>query len=104
MTLKKATVLALFLGMIGLAAPLQAITSAVGSPDDLGVGVEMGQPFGVTSKYWLTSSAAVDAAMGYHWNHNFDVHADYLWHTYSSFNISSGRMPFYAGLGTRILL
>ena len=102
MTLKRAYVLASFL--VGLVSPVQAITSQVGSPYDFGVGVEMGQPFGVTAKYWLTPSLAVDGASGYHWNHNFDVHADYLWHSFSSFDISSGRLPFYAGLGARILL
>jgi hypothetical protein len=42
--------------------------------------------------------------MGYHFNSNFDFHADYLWHTFSSFNVSSGRLPFYLGLGGRVLL
>lgn len=82
----------------------QAITSQVGAADDLGVGVAMGQPFGVTAKYWQSQTTAVDAFAGYHFNSNFDVHADYLWHSYSSFNVSNGRLPFYAGVGTRVML
>jgi hypothetical protein len=97
---KKYLVFALFLG---LTAPVLAISSRVGNADDLGVGIALGQPFGATAKYWLSSSSAIDAFMGYHWNHNFDTHADYLWHSFSSFNVSSGRMPFYFGLGARIL-
>ncbi|HVO32846.1 MAG TPA: hypothetical protein VMU17_02955 [Elusimicrobiota bacterium] len=82
----------------------QAITSRVGAAQDLGVGVELGQPMGFTGKYWLSSTTAVDAFMGYHYNHNFDAHADYLWHSFSSFDVSRGRLPFYLGLGGRINL
>jgi hypothetical protein len=42
--------------------------------------------------------------MGYHFNSNLDVHADYLFHSFSSFDVASGRLPFYVGLGGRILL
>ncbi len=59
---------------------------------------------GVTAKYWMNSTLAVDGVMGYHFNHNFDMHSDVLWHSFSSFNISNGRLPFYAGVGGRVLL
>ena len=68
----------------------------------MGVGVELGQPMGVTAKYWLSSTTAVDGFMGYHFNSNFDMHADYLWHSFSTLNIENGRMPFYLGLGGRV--
>ena len=80
-----------------------AMTSRVGAAQDLGIGTELGQPMGVTAKYWLDSTMAVDGAMGYHFNHNFDMHADVLWHSFSSFEVTNGRLPFYAGLGGRIL-
>jgi hypothetical protein len=103
--MKKTTFIALFLGVLGFSSvPGQAISSRVGSADDLGVGVALGQPIGATAKYWLSPSIAVDAMAGYHWNHNFDMHADYLFHSFSSFNVSSGRLPFYTGLGGRVLL
>src|SRR5688572_10937967 len=82
----------------------QAVTSRVGSAQDLGWGVALGQPMGLTAKYWLDSTAAVDAFMGYHFNSNFDMHADYLWHSFSSFSVQIGRMPFYLGLGGRVNL
>lgn len=94
----------LFFGTLALAMRAEAITSRVGTAEDLGFGVSLGQPFGVNSKYWLNSGLAVDGFMGYHFNHNFDAHLDYLWHTFSSFNVSEGRLPFYAGLGGRVLL
>ena len=32
------------------------------------------------------------------------MHADYLWHTFSSFDIQDGRLPFYFGIGGRVNL
>jgi len=84
--------------------PVQAISSRAGNGQDLGLGVALGQPMGLTAKYWTTSTTAVDAFMGYHFNSNFDVHADYLWHSFSSFNVDSGRLPLYAGVGARVNL
>jgi hypothetical protein len=86
------------------AGDVAAMASRIGSAEDLGFGVALGQPFGVTMKYWTSSTSAIDAMMGYHFNSNFDVHADYLVHSYSSFDVSNGRLPIYAGLGARINL
>jgi hypothetical protein len=85
------------------AVPSYATTSRVGSAQDLGFGPQLGQPMGVTAKYWLDSTLAVDGFMGYHFNSNFDTHVDFLWHSFSSFNVASGRLPFYLGAGARIL-
>src|SRR5882672_8164985 len=91
-------------GILAAGVPVQAVTSRVGSAQDLGIGTELGQPMGVTAKYWLNSTMAVDGAMGYHFNHNFDMHSDILWHSFSSFDVSNGRLPFYLGAGGRVLL
>lgn len=89
--------------VLGLAvSSAQAMTSRVGSAQDIGIGGAFGQPMGVTGKYWLSSTTAVDAFMGYHFHSNFDLHADYLVHSFSSFNVSQGRLPFFVGLGARI--
>jgi hypothetical protein len=106
MTMKKIARLPviLILGVVLFSDPAHAITSRVGNPEDMGVGLALGQPMGATAKYWLSSTTAVDAFAGYHFNSNFDVHADYLWHTFSSFDVTNGRLPFYLGLGGRINL
>ena len=88
--------------LLDFPAPVKATTSRVGSAQDLGLGLQLGQPMGVTGKYWLSSTLAVDGFMGYHFNNNFDTHADVLWHSFSSFNVASGRLPFYIGMGGRI--
>jgi hypothetical protein len=100
----KSLILLVISGSLAATFPAQAVTSRVGSAQDLGFGAQFGQPFGVTAKYWMSSTLAIDGAMGYHFNHNFDAHADALWHTFSSFDVSNGRLPFYAGAGARILL
>jgi len=68
-----------------------------------GFGVEFGQPTGVTGKYWLSNMSAADAALGYHFNHNFDMHMDYLVHAYILNGGSQGMLPLYVGIGGRIL-
>jgi len=98
--MKKTTILFLVLGL--MAPTAQAMTSRVGAAQDLGIGGAFGQPMGVTGKYWLSSTTAIDGFMGYHFYDNFDIHADYLWHSFSSFSVSQGRLPFYLGLGARI--
>src|SRR5688572_2717512 len=77
------TVLAAFILSLGTLSFSHAVTSRVGSAQDFGVGTMLGQPIGATAKYWLSSTLAVDGAMGYHFNNNFDMHADMLWHTFS---------------------
>jgi hypothetical protein len=102
---KKHVFLALVLGLISsVTLSAQATSSKVGNTDDLGVGFALGQPMGATAKYWLSPTIAVDGAMGYHFNGNFDAHGDYLWHSFSSFYVASGRLPFYIGVGGRVLL
>jgi hypothetical protein len=104
MIIKKLAATAIFFGVLFFASGAEAITSRVGNTEDLGFGSALGQPIGVTGKYWLNSTTAIDAFAGYHFNSNFDVHADYLWHTFSSFDVTNGRLPFYAGVGGRINL
>jgi len=94
----------LLIALITVSTTVQAVTSRVGNTEDMGVGFALGQPLGATAKYWLSSTTAVDAFAGYHFNSNFDMHADYLWHSFSSFDVTSGRLPFYIGLGGRVNL
>lgn len=91
-------------GSFGIAEAAEQGTRRAGSAKDMGVGLTVGQPIGVTGKYWLSSTQAVDAFMGFHFNQNMDAHADYLWHFPSYIYVPSGRLPFYVGGGARILL
>ena len=87
----------------GLWAPAWGADAARGGAKDFGVGFEAGQPMGLTAKYWFNSSYAVDAFAGYHYNKNFDAHADYLLHSVS-LHVPQGKLPYYIGIGGRVLL
>lgn len=94
---------------IGLAAVISGSTLAAvqpGSPGDLGIGAVLGEPTGLTGKYWLSSKTAIDAAMAWHFGDDdrFQIHADHLWHIdVPALGIPGGKLPFYIGGGLRVI-
>jgi hypothetical protein len=77
-----------------------------GEAGDLGVGVVLGSPTGLTMKYWLDQSNAFDASLAWKFGHDdrLAMSADYLWHiTLSDVYSLPGKLPFYAGAGLRVL-
>jgi hypothetical protein len=81
-------------------------------PKDLGLGVMVGAPTGLTGKYWLDDINAIDFAvgdLGYYDNNGYsgvNVHVDYLWHHYGIFGDPASdaynRLPLYVGVGGMI--
>ena len=69
----------------------------------LGVGGIVGEPTGLSLKYWLTDTSAIDAAFGIAFsdNNNSEFHADYLMHSASS-RARSASISWYYGIGGRI--
>ena len=66
----------------------------------LGLGIIVGDPYGITGKYWLNKTEAIDAAIGFG---NLSVQADYLWHKWDLFpRPSVGQIAGYCGLGLKI--
>jgi hypothetical protein len=92
------------LALGGLLCPSYAESSKVGNPRDIGIGLAVGQPTGVSGKYWLDTHVAVDGFLGYHFSDEFDMHADLLYHAFSLLPITQGRLPIYFGVGGRALL
>lgn len=69
-----------------------------------GLGVMLGEPTGVSGKYWLDNSHALDFGLAYSFVHpksTFSLHADYLFHN-SELIKSSQRLPVYYGVGARL--
>jgi len=90
-----------------LVAVLLALGSAnVRAKDDLGIGLIIGEPTGLSLKYWLSEDRAIDAAAAWSFSgkDSFQFHADYLIHRFDIFDADevSGKMPLYYGLGARI--
>ncbi len=68
---------------------------------DVGLGVVLGDPTGVTAKFWQNGGRAIDLGVGF--NNNVTVYGDYLWHSYTVFRQpSSGRLPAYLGVGAQL--
>lgn len=68
---------------------------------DLGVGVILGEPSGLSVKYWTSESNAIDFAVGYSFmglGNGLAIHADYLYHVNDLIK-SEYNLPVYYGFG-----
>jgi hypothetical protein len=83
---------------------LTVLVSTGGAQDrGFGLGVILGEPTGLSGKYWVSGTNAVDAGMAWSFKDPgfFHIHADYLWH----FPIQTGsvkQFALYTGVGGRI--
>lgn len=69
-----------------------------------GVGVVLGEPTGLSGKYWLENGNALDFGLGYSFsssNSRVNLHADYLVHNYGAIKSAEKFVLFYGG-GARI--
>jgi hypothetical protein len=83
-----------------------ALTRQPGHGGDFGIGAILGAPTGLSAKYWLSETSAIDGALAWHFGDDdrFQIHADHLWHFYpDSLRVPNGKLPFYFGAGLRIL-
>ena len=64
-----------------------------------GLGLILGEPTGVSMKYWLNKDEAIDGALAWTLSDNdsFQLHGDYLFHDYQLSN--SDQWPVYYGVG-----
>jgi hypothetical protein len=69
-----------------------------------GAGLIVGEPTGVSVKYYLGDDTAIDGAIGGAFlGKGVQVHADYLWHPWILETKPSFVLPVYGGLGMRVL-
>jgi hypothetical protein len=73
---------------------------------DWEAGVILGEPTGLSAKYWTTDETAFD--FGFAWSFSKDghlhVHADYLFHNFDVIGVEEGQLPLYFGVGGRLRL
>lgn len=70
---------------------------------DLGIGVILGDPSGLSAKYWTSDENAIDLGIGYSFmgpGSGVSIHLDYLYHLDDLIN-SEPRFPIYYGFGLR---
>ncbi|MDX1638162.1 MAG: hypothetical protein R3281_09345 [Balneolaceae bacterium] len=72
-----------------------------------GLGLMVGEPTGISLKYWKSQDRAIDGGVAWSLGQYeaLHLHADYLWHNYSVFDdVEEGQLPVYYGAGGRIVL
>lgn len=69
---------------------------------DFGLGVQLGDPTGVTGRYKLSKENSIDGAIGTGNHDDLNIHADYLWHHYQLFRIGRAWFDSYFGPGLRL--
>jgi hypothetical protein len=79
-----------------------AATGGVAQDRGFGLGVILGEPTGLSGKYWTSSRNAIDAGVAWSFRKQgfFHLHADYLWH-FPLETQTSERFTFYTGVGGR---
>ncbi len=73
--------------------------------NNLGLGVILGDPTGITGKYFLSAESAIDAGAGWETSGDdrFHVYADYLFHINDLFEVGKGSLPLFFGAGLRFI-
>jgi hypothetical protein len=68
------------------------------------LGVILGEPTGLSAKYWTSTNTAIDlgAAWSFGDDGHFHIHGDYLFHNFDIFKVDSGSLPLYFGIGGRV--
>jgi len=90
-------------GLVILLLPLPSISQP---KRDFGLGVILGEPTGLSFKAWTGGSTAIAGAAAWSFGNTdaLQLHVDYLFHNFRLLKVSKGRLPFYYGLGVRVLL
>lgn len=70
-------------------------------PSNTELGVILGEPTGISFKFWQSGSTAIDGAVAWSMgrNESVHVHADYLFH--NDLDVDHGVLLFYYGPGVR---
>ena len=69
-----------------------------------GLGIMLGEPTGISGKYWIGSDRALDFGLAWGvWNGTYlHLHADYLFHNMELIKVTKGKLPLYYGPGLRM--
>jgi len=75
-------------------------------PGDVEVGIVLGEPTGFSGKVWTTLNSAFDLGVAWSFGKggHIHLHGDYLIHSFDFFNVETGDMPLYFGIGGRVRL
>lgn len=82
--------------------PLLVVTA--GENKNLGLGLMLGSPTGLSVKYWNNSITSINGAAAWSFKEEeaFHLHADYVLHSFGFTEVEKGSLPFYFGIGGRL--
>ncbi len=87
--------------LVGLAA--SAASAAVAREGSVGLGLTLGDPTGITAKYWFDDKSAVDVAAAWSLDgDSFNLHADYLLHSFDKMKGEDLDWAYHYGIGARV--
>ena len=78
-------------------------TNLIAQERGIGVGLILGEPTGISAKYWVNNNNAFDFALAYSFvgnDNSFALHANYLYHLFNVIQ-SEYTLPIYYGFGGR---
>jgi len=93
------------LGVLGAAIATVGMTGWVGAAP-VEIGGMVGEPTGLSAKFWTTQNTAITAAAAWSFVDDEDVHfhADVTTHDFGLFQVDKGELGLYYGLGGRLLI
>lgn len=73
---------------------------------DMEIGLILGEPTGLSAKLWTTENTAFDLGVAWSFGDggHFHIHGDYLFHNFDFFDVDTGSLPIYFGIGGRVRL
>jgi hypothetical protein len=79
-------------------------------PGRIGLGIMIGEPTGITGKYWMNPTNALAGGVAWSFRRHSNrsrsstiyLHLDYQAHNFNLFEVEQGRMGFYYGIGGRL--
>jgi hypothetical protein len=78
--------------------------AAMAQGSSFGLGIMVGEPTGISWKYWSGGDRALAGGVAWGLSNNgyFHLHADYLFHKMDLIPVSTGKLPLYFGPGVRM--
>ncbi len=74
------------------------------SNHNVGLGIILGEPTGISFKMWSRQTVGWDAGAAWSFVGGgfFQIHGDFLLHNFNLFKVETGRMAFFYGAGARL--
>ena len=94
--MKKAALMLIILGCLAVLS--------FGQDGNVGLGIILGEPTGLSAKLWTGKTTAFDAGAAWSFVGGgfFQIHGDFLFHNFDLFKVETGKMALYYGFGGRM--